>query len=180
MRGRRQDRRPVRRRLLFLHFQFRSENGGRSGGNRHESGFRAAIAIKHFRRVAGCHDLGQRSKRSPDDVHATNQFIRPPVGENLINHQRFNLERLRLPASREGESARDIVDQKPVGFVLLLDQLDQLWREVRRWSRVLLLSTIRFPCRETGRAPICRRPWPFEWGKPTSGDRDISKFFSTP
>src|SRR5881275_2267394 len=41
---------------------------------------------------------------------------------------------------------------------------------------VLLLSTIRLPCRETGVAPSCRRPCPFECGKPTSGDRDILNF----
>ena len=45
---------------------------------------------------------------------------------------------------------------------------------------ILLLSTIKFPCRETGVAPSCRLPCPFEWGNPTSGERDISKAFSTP
>ena len=50
-----------------------------------------------------------------------------------------------------------------------------IWRS-RALVTLLLLSTIKLPCRETGGRPTWRRPWPFDCGKPFSGWRDISKF----
>jgi len=71
------------------------------------------------------------------------------------------------------KSAGDVIDQQTKnGLPCALDQFNQLGAELRVGT-VLLLCTIRLPCRETGVAPSCRLPWPFEWGNPTTnGDRD--------
>src|SRR5205085_8629509 len=54
VRGRRQNRRPVRGSLLLLHFQFRNKDLGRSGGHGNGSRFRPTVAVEHFRLVPRC------------------------------------------------------------------------------------------------------------------------------
>src|SRR6266851_6834531 len=139
VRGRRQNRRPVRRTLFFLYFQFRSQNRGRRGGNGNGSRFRAAIAIKNLRCIARRDDLRQRGQRRADNIHSPHQFIRPPVGINLVDHQRQYLERLRLPASGERKSAGDVVDQQPKRLALRFDQFNQLGAELRVGYRLAAL-----------------------------------------
>src|ERR1700692_4142323 len=102
----RQNGRPIRGRLLLLHFQFGSKNGRGSGGDRHIAGFGAAVTVEDFRGVAGGDDFRQRGERRSDDIHTANELIRPAIGKDLVDHEGFHLERLRLAAGGGGEPPR--------------------------------------------------------------------------
>src|SRR5580700_4382294 len=126
MRGRWQNRGPVRGSLFLLHFQLGCENSGRGGRNRYGAGLRATVAVEYFRGIAGGHDFRERGQRRSDDIDAPDQFIRAAVGKHLVDHQREDLKGLRLSAPGEGETAGDVVNQQTERFSLLFDELDQL------------------------------------------------------
>src|SRR5215510_2557589 len=99
MRGRRQNWRPVGRRLLLLDFQLGGEDSRRGGGNGNETRFGATVAVDDFRRIACSDDLCESGEWSTDDVDAADQLIRTAVGENFVHDQGQDLESLRLAAS---------------------------------------------------------------------------------
>src|SRR4029077_17526737 len=122
VRGRRQERRPVRGTFFFLHFQFRSQNRGRGGGNGNGSRFRATVAVKYFRGISRGDDLGQRGERRAHNIDSPDEFIGTAVGVNLVDHQGQHLERLGLPASRERKTASDVINQQSERLALRFNQ----------------------------------------------------------
>jgi len=84
--------------FLFSAFEFRGQDRGRSSRDRYGAGFRATVTVKDFRCVTGGDDFCERGQWRPHDVYATDQFVRPAVSKNLVNHERQHLEGLRLSA----------------------------------------------------------------------------------
>src|ERR1700676_5599148 len=116
MSWRRQNRRFVGGRFFFLNFHFRNKNRGGRSGHRYQAGFRAAISVKSFHRVARGHNFRERNKRRAHNIYAAHELIGPTVRENLVNDERLHLKRLRLSAAGKRKSAGDIVNQKSKWF----------------------------------------------------------------
>src|SRR5580700_3394242 len=105
VRWRRQNRRPVCCRRLFLDFQFGGKDGGRNGGNRDGTGLCATVTVENLGSVAGGDDFGEGGERGTDNVDAAYQFIGLAVGKDLVDHQRLDLKGLRLAATGQGKAA---------------------------------------------------------------------------
>src|SRR5205823_3570253 len=125
-----ENRRPLLRLRLLLHFDLGDEHTRRYRRHRHEPRFGAAQSIEHLDMIVRRREPAEDREWRADEIHASDQFF-PSVRKYPVDHDGQHVEGIREAASRDREAALDVVEEETERLVVTGDLLDEHLLELR-------------------------------------------------